>query len=53
MSNQEMGLSNGPVELGAPVLTINPPAQPEAKPAEQAQQETESNVEGNQDKREG
>lgn len=52
MSNQEMGLNNGPVELGAPTLTINPPAKPDEK-AGQAKQETESNVEGNQDERQG
>lgn len=29
MTNQEMGVTNGPVELGAPTLTINPPVKSE------------------------
>lgn len=29
MTNREESLTNGPVELGAPTLTINPPAKSE------------------------
>lgn len=34
MTNREMGVTTGPVELGAPTLTINPPAKPEEKASE-------------------
>ena len=29
MSNHDLGISNGPVTLGAPTLTINPPSKPD------------------------
>lgn len=40
MTNHDLGVTNGPVELGAPTLTINPPAKPEETASQAEPKET-------------
>lgn len=49
MTNRDMGVTNGPVELGAPTLTINPPVKPEETVSQAASEKAEPNDAASQD----